>query len=321
MRGAVAGLLAALPALAAAAPVTQVHYVMGTYLGISAEGAGAEDAMRRCFREARRLESVFSRFDAASELTRVNAGAGTPVRVSRDFARLLTRARALTAATDGAFDVTVGGLTELWRAARHPDDAGLVARRAGVGPERVVLRGDHLELAPGTRLDFDGIAKGYAVDACVGILRAAGVGRALVSLGESSVYAVGPRPWVLAVRGLDAEEVVAMLSLREEGASISASVGGSDSRPHIVDPHSGRPVLEAAVAVVVAKSATDAEAYSKALVLWGAGGAVGVEHIGARAAIRIARDGPVLGPRAERSGRFVALASPQPLPVAAEALR
>jgi FAD:protein FMN transferase len=321
MTWALAGLLAALPALAVASPLTQVHYVMGTYLGVSAEGPTADEAMSRCFREVRRLEAVFSRFDPQSELVRINAGAGGPLRVSSDFARLFARARALTAATGGAFDVTVGGLTELWRDERAPDATLLVARRTGVGSERVALRGDRLELAPGTRLDFDGIAKGWAVDSCVGILRAAGVERALVSLGESSVYAIGPRPWRLSVRGLDPEEVIATISLRDEGASVSASIGGPGSRPHIVDPRSGRPVLEETVAVVVADSATDAEGYSKALVLWGAGGVERVERAGARAAIRIGHAGAVLGPRAARSGRFVMLASPRPLPTMAEALR
>ena len=321
MRRALAGLLALLPTLAVGAPRTQVHYVMGTYFRISAEGPGAEEAMRRCFRDARRLESVFSRFDASSELSRVNAAGGEPVHVSPDFARLLSRAQALTVATDGAFDVTVGGLTEAWRGEHDPDEFVLAGRRAGVGSERVVLRDDRLALSSGTRLDFDGIAKGYAVDACVAILRAAGVEQALVSLGESSVYALGPRPVQLAVRGLDPEEVVATLSLRDEGVSISASVGGSTVRPHIVDPRSGRPVREPAVAVVVAGSATDAEAYSKALVLWGAGGVARVEHAGASAAVHIGRTGPVLGPRAGRAGRFVPLEAPRPLPAAAEALR
>jgi thiamine biosynthesis lipoprotein len=319
MRRVLVGLVAALPTLALAAPRTQVHYVMGTYFRISAEGAGAEHAMRRCFREARRLESVFSRFDATSELRRVNAAGGEPVHVSPDFARLLRRAQALTTATDGAFDVTVGGLTEAWRAERAPDEALLAGRRAAVGAERAVLRDDRLALSRGTRLDFDGIAKGWAVDACVALLRAAGVEQALVSLGESSLYALGPVE--LAVRGLDADEVVATLSLRDEGASISASVGGAAARPHIVDPRSGRPVREPAVAVVVAGSATDAEAYSKALVLWGAGGVGRVEHAGASAAVHIGRAGTALGPRVERDGRFAPLASPQPLPVAAEALR
>ena len=317
MSRALVGLLAVLPTLAVAAPRTQVHYVMGTYFRISAEGAGAEEATRRCFREARRLETVFSRFDASSELRRVNAASGAPVQVSPDFARLLRRAQSLTAATDGAFDVTVGGLTEAWRGDHDPDET----LRAGVGPERVVLRDDRLTVSSGTRLDFDGIAKGWAVDACVGMLRAAGVEQALVSLGESSIYALGPRPVKLAVRGLDPEEVVATLGLRDEGVSISASVGGAAARPHIVDPRSGRLVREPAVAVVVASSATDAEAYSKALVLWGAGGVARVEQAGASAAIHIGRTGPALGPHAARAGRFVPLDAPQPLPAAAEALR
>ena len=81
-----------------AAPITEVHYVMGTYFRITAEGEGSRSAMRRCFSEARRLDAVFSRFDPASELVRVNAGAGEPLRVGPDMRRLLARAQALSAA-------------------------------------------------------------------------------------------------------------------------------------------------------------------------------------------------------------------------------
>ena len=56
---------------------TQVHYVMGTYLRITADGDGAAAGMAACFREAARLEHVFSRFDGTSELSRLNAASGT----------------------------------------------------------------------------------------------------------------------------------------------------------------------------------------------------------------------------------------------------
>ena len=65
----------ALATVARAEPVTEVHYVMGTYYRITAEGDDVVPVLRGCFQDARRLEQVYSRFDATSELSRVNAAA------------------------------------------------------------------------------------------------------------------------------------------------------------------------------------------------------------------------------------------------------
>jgi thiamine biosynthesis lipoprotein len=305
----------ALPAVAAARPVTELHYVMGTYFRITVD-EGARGAARECFREARRLEAVFSRFDPGSELSRVNAAAGRATRVSDDMAALLGRAARLTAATGGAFDVTVGGVTALWRAADAPSPDALRRARAGVGPTHARLAGRLLRLAPGTRLDFDGVAKGWAVDACVARLRAAGVGSALVSLGESSVYALGAPPgaaaWRLALRGTDPSRAVGVLRLRDAALSVSAT-RGPGGRPHIVDPRRGRPLGEPAVAAIVAGSATDAEAWSKALLLRGAGDVAGVERAAGVGAIAVDAGAVHAG----RRGRAVFAALPTPLPLTA----
>jgi thiamine biosynthesis lipoprotein len=282
--------LVLVPGVAAADAVTELHYVMGTWFRITVEGETARPAMRRCFQEARRLEAVFSRFDPDSELSRVNAARGE-VTVSDDFAHLLRRSGELAAASDGAFDVSVGALTELWRRAGAPDAAGIGTTRASVGGAHVRLAGNRLRLAPGTRLDFDGIAKGYAVDACTRLLRGAGVRAALVNLGESSVYALGAPAgashWELALRGIEPEEAVGTLRLRDQAASISATFGargpGAGRVGHIVDPRTGMPLGEPAVAVALAGSATDAEAWSKVALLWGRRGLPRLERQGVRA--------------------------------------
>jgi thiamine biosynthesis lipoprotein len=313
-----AALLLLVPVVRADAAI-EVHYVMGTFFTITAEGEDAREAMGRCFAEARRLETVFTRFDPASELSRVNADAGAPRRVSADLGRLLEVSRRLTVATDGAFDVTVGPLAALWRRPEPPDAAELAAARALVGRAR--LRHDVLTLAPGARLDFDGIAKGYAVDACVDRLRAAGIRRALVSLGESSLYALGAPAgrshWTLAVRGARPDEIVGELRLRDQAASLSATFGdapvGARRPGRIVDPRTGRALAQEALAVVVASSATAAEAYSKALLLWGADGGARTERAGALAAVHVAAGRARPGPGARRTRVFAPYASPRPL--------
>ena len=311
MRRALLATLVLAPALAAASPVVEVHYVMGTYLRITAPPT-ARAAMRECFREARRLEEIFSRFDPASELTRVNA-ADAPVRVSRDFAALLARAERLARTTDGAFDPTVGGVTELWRRGTPSADA-LAAARGSVGAAHAVLRDGTLVRSPDTRLDFDGIAKGWAVDACTERLRAAGVRSALVSFGESSLAGIGhpagARAWMLEVRGAEPEDRVGRLFLRDAAASVSATYGASGRRPgqvaHIVDPHTAQPLVDEAVGIVVARSATDAEAFSKALLVWGADGVGRVEGLGAAGAVHVGTGGIRRGAGA-RHGRLFEL--------------
>lgn len=294
-----------------AATSSQVHYVMGTYLRITAEGARAPEAMQGCFQDARRLEGVFSLYDETSELSRLNAGAGTRTPVSADLARLLRRAIALSRSTGGTFDVTVGPLVRFWQAGGG--DAGLDAVRSQVGATHVTLEGVRVALDPGTRLDFDGIAKGYAVDRCVARLRATGVHRALVSLGESSVYAIGTpsgaTAWELPLRG-SAGDTVGVLRLRDVGVSVSAAFGGPGRKgaarvAHIIDPRSGRPVTADAVAIVLAPSATDAEAYSKALVIWGASGVDRVERLGGAAALHVAGAAVRRGRRAVQERVFI----------------
>src|SRR5262249_40853922 len=156
------------------------------------------------------------------------------------------RSLALGAATGGVFDVTVGPLTELWRGgAARPTPEEVVAARRRVGAAHVRLDGRRLVLPAGHRLGFDGIAKGWAVAGGVARLRAAGIRRALVSLGESSVYALGApageRAWALEVRGVEPDEAVGVLRLRDEGLSVSATFGGSGregrAAGHVVDPH------------------------------------------------------------------------------------
>ena len=311
----------ALATIARAEPVTEVHYVMGTYYRITADGDDVVPVLRGCFQDARRLEQVYSRFDATSELSRVNAAAGAPLLVSEEFASLLRRSLALGAGTGGAFDVTVGALTELWRESETPPaPAAVAAARDRVGATRIRLDGRTLELPPGHRLDFDGIAKGWTVDGCVARLRAAGIRRALVSLGESSVYALGApageTAWPLEVRGVEPEEAVGVLRLRDEGLSVSATFGGSGRQGraagHVVDPRTGEAIAAPAVASVVSASATDAEAWSKALLLWGAAGVDRIEGLGALGAVHVGSR--VSEGRATRARElFEAFPSPRPL--------
>jgi FAD:protein FMN transferase len=295
----VLAVLTLLSRAAAGETVTEVHYVMGTYLRITAEdadAAAARAALRRCFATARRLDEQFSRFDPHSELSQVNATADREpsVSVSAEMAALLARAKALQEATGGAFDVSVGALTALWRTTPGwPSLRRLTQAQHAAGGDAFSVDGARLVRRRGVQLDLDGIAKGWAVDRCVAQLRTGGIDSAFLSFGESSLYGLGTPAggdgWEVLVRGVDGERAIGVLRLHDQAVSVS-SVFGHERRVatrrigHIVDPRSGVALASPAVAVVVAASATDAEAFSKAALIFaqGFGGQFGIARSATR---------------------------------------
>jgi FAD:protein FMN transferase len=322
------------PRVAWTAPVTEVHYVMGTYFRVTAvagDAARIRRSMRECFARTRSFEELFSRFDRSSELSRINASAEPVVGVSSEMAALLHRAQELTAITGGAFDVTVGALTALWRTANEwPAAATIEAMRVATGAGNLQVVDATLVRRPGVSVDLDGIAKGWAVDACVAALRAAGISPALLTLGESSVYALGAPPgtrgWEIALRGLDPDTTVGTLRLRDQSMSVSSTFGRARAISgrrigHIVDPRSGQPLTSPALAVVVAASATDAEALSKAVLIREASQLAALASQGPGGPI----DGALLirpeGVRRAGTVDFTMLPNARRIPAAAEPLR
>ena len=105
----------------------------------------ANKAASAAFARIEQLNRIMSDYDSTSELMRLcqESGPGKPVAVSRDLTRVLSHARSLSSRTDGAFDVTLGHLTKLWRRARRqqqlPDNKRLRAARELVGHQLVKL--------------------------------------------------------------------------------------------------------------------------------------------------------------------------------------
>ena len=276
------------PALVCPVTVSDGRYLMGTVLEISLcvpDRATGEALMRELFAEVALLERAFSRFDVKSDLSKLNRAAGAgPVRVGAPLAELSALSQGYTALTRGSFDVTVGPLVLLWLEAERtgalPSAADLEAARARVGPD--VLRVDVASstvdlLVPGAMLDFGGIAKGWTLDRLAEKLRIAGVTRALLAFGQSSLCALGkPAGWdgwgVLL--GDAAGGFAGTAQLADQSLSISGSLGqyeeiGGKRYGHVIDPRSGEPLTRARVAGALASDGARAEALSKALLILG----------------------------------------------------
>ena len=268
------------------ATVSDGRPAMGTLLELALVGRD-EPALRAAlaalFDEAERLEGLLSTWQSTSDVSRLNAAAGQgALTVAPEVAELLARSTALSALTRGAFDVTVGPLVALWSdaAARGelPSAAAVAAARARIGAARIhVLEGSRVALAAGTELNLGGVAKGYALDRMLPLVRASGAAAALLSFGQSSAWALGAPPgaagWRLLARA-PAGGFLGVLTLRDRALSVSGSLGQHSEIAgrrlgHVLDPRTGEPLEAEREALVVAPDATLAEALSKALLVLG----------------------------------------------------
>ena len=256
-------------------PLRALHYIMGTLLDCTLFDLPAEQG--RCLisqgiHEVRRLERLLSLYDPDSALSHLNRQAGCrPVQVVPELWQLLCLCAALTRQTDGAFDVSAGSL------ACHESTA-LSGISGHVPRPAFELSADGwVELAPGACLDLGGIGKGYAVDRLIELFQAAGVSRAFINFGESSLYTLGTPPdtrgWPILVRGLAQEAILGVLWCEDGALSTSHSLGKRllTGASQILDSRTGLPLQHLCLSTILAPSATLAEALSTAVLVSGAG--------------------------------------------------
>ena len=241
---------------------------------------------RAAFDRIAKLNGLFSDYLLDSELSRLSrAPAGEAIPVSDELFDILRRSGDLFEASDGAFDVTVGPLIRLWRRSRK---AGELPTAIQIEGARARIGFDKLTLDPGTRtvtkavgdmvLDLGGIAKGYAADEALRILREGGYSRALVA--ASGDIALGDPPpgaegWKVALETMEmAEPGEAALELSRAAVSTSGDTQRYlliDGRrySHIVDKNTGIGLTERISVTVTAPNATISDSYATAVSLLG----------------------------------------------------
>jgi thiamine biosynthesis lipoprotein len=244
------------------------------------DAAEARLAAARCVAEIARLERVFSLFDPASELSRLNRD-GRLAAPSHDLRVLLAEARRFGALSNGAFDVTV---QPLWRlAAAHfarpghdpegPSDWQVAAARALVDYRNVDLaRGRIAFRQPGMGVTLNGIAQGYITDRATDLLRESGFDNVLVQLGETRALGrpAPDRPWRVAVPDpLGAHDDQGNLDLVNRAVAVSSGTAArfdtAGRHHHLFDPATGASAARTLAVTVIAGRATTADALSTAL--------------------------------------------------------
>jgi thiamine biosynthesis lipoprotein len=239
------------------------------------------------FDEVDRIDRLMSHYKAESPLSRLNREAAAhPVAVDPELFDFIAEAMRYNRESDGAFDITVGPLMKAWGFfggdGRMPSDGELAAARRHVGGVHVILNPIARTIAfdeSGVELDLGGIAKGYAVDRVVSVLKQRNVAAALVSSGGSTIYALGVPPdrkgWDVAIQDpIDSRKAALTITLRDRALSVAGSSekyfeSGGVRYSHIMDPRTGRPAQGVLSVAVLAGSGTVGDALDDALFVMG----------------------------------------------------
>jgi len=270
----------------------------------------ANAAVDAAFAELKRIDTVLSNWNADSELMRMNLRAALPgnprpqVKVSEELFQRLQVAIRIAHETEGVFDPTVAPLVRAWGflprcPARAPCRAktraeAIAEARRKVGWHKVALDPETKEVqfaVSGMEIDLGGIAKGYAVERAIQVLKEHGIHSALVNLGSSSLKALGQPGWqpgcqrtegdeclawsVSVVNPRDRHLVAAKIYLRDGDALATSgtyehTVGkGNNRRSHLIDPYTGQALGGETSVSVLLSDAEVADALTKPFILRG----------------------------------------------------
>lgn len=284
-------------------------FAMDTVMSFTAYGPHAQAAVSAAMAEVQRLDALLSTGNPDSEVSRINRDGGGAV--SADTLALLEASARVYGDTGGLFDCSIYPLTELWGFPsgeyRVPADGEITAALELVDGSLVrVEEEDRAVLGAGQKIDFGGIAKGYAAQRVIDIYQAHGVKSGMVSLG-GNVQTLGTKPdgspWRIGVRDPEGVQGSYLGILPVTDRAVVTSGGyeryfqqDGQTYIHILDPRTGRPAESDLLSVtVVSGDGAAADGLSTALYIMGREGAARYwrDHSEELELVLVAQDGAV----------------------------
>lgn len=262
---------------------TSGFIAMDTYISLTLYGENGEKASSECKKEIERLEAMFSVTDENSEISLINNAQGAKTAISDETAKLIDFALKSGDFSGGCLDITVYPVVREWGFTtgeyKMPDPDVLSELLKNTGYEKVILENNTVTLPPGGKIDLGAVAKGYAGDKAIEILKSNGISSGLVSLG-GNIQTIGGKPdgmpWNVAVRDPFSEDNFGILKI----ADMAVVTSGNYERffeengkryHHIIDPSDGYPADNGIVsATVIGDKGALCDALSTAIFVMGA---------------------------------------------------
>lgn len=266
------------------------HQVMGTFARIVVTAQNkkhAQQAISLAFDKINHIEDLMSDYDPDSQLSQVNREAfDRPIPVDAELFELLTASVEYSKLSDGAFDVTVGPVVQLWRKAKTdqaaPTPEALAAAKAAVGYQNLLLDAENQTvrfMKQGMFIDLGGIAKGYAVDKAVEILRNAGLKGGMVDIGGNlkcfGIPANNTEHWYIGLQDPENEDSILLKLILDDRAVATSgdyrrfvTING-EKHSHIINPATADSAQSLSSVTIITADAMAADALSTAVSVMG----------------------------------------------------
>lgn len=260
--------------------ITQTKILMGTVVEIQVKDKDevkAHRAISSAFDEIKRIDNLFSSYNSESIVWEINHSFEHPS-LSEELVSLLVFSDSIWRLSNGSFDVSLGNLIELWGFSNQkpsvPNKKKIIESLASSGWKNVQLKNDNsISLVNKTNLDFGAVAKGYAVDRAIDLIKISGVSAALVNAG-GEVKGFG-NDWIVGIQHpRNKNEMLGKLKLNDMSVATSGDyeqffeVNGKRYH-HILNPKTGMPANECQSVTVVCKENKLADALATAVFVMG----------------------------------------------------
>ena len=273
--------------------VTKEIFAMDTYMSLTAYGDNAGEAVQKAADKINELDRMLSTGNEKSEVSVLNRE-GT-VTFSDEAMKILLRSLEISDMTDGAFNPAIYPVMELWGfpsgSYRVPAPDEIKDALDDINIQGIRVSDSEVTAAEGMKIDFGGIAKGYASSAIMQVFRQYGVTSGIVSLG-GNVQALGTKPdgslWRTAIRYPDDEGYIGVVNIQDKAVITSGGYErffeeGGIRYHHIIDPSTGTPARSGLLSVtIISTDGALADGLSTALFIMGEAEAVSFwrEHTG-----------------------------------------
>ncbi len=255
--------------------------LMGTVVEIQileGDGQNYPLAFEKAFDEIRRIDSLFSDYKDSSSISLINRLDSGKVVVSKEVTSLIKRALKISAETNGAFDVTVGGLVKLWgfkdETYHVPMKDSILMVMNNIGYSNIEVVDDSTIIKKkNSQLDLSGIAKGYAVDMAYLVLKGLGIKSFLINAG-GEIRGMG-EDWKTGVQDPFSEQgIVEIIVPGDKAVATSGNYQNYFEVDkirycHLFDPKTGFPADKVVSVTVISDDVTLADALATAFFVVG----------------------------------------------------
>jgi len=239
----------------------------------------ARKSISDAFNEIARVENIFSVYKPESEISQLNKN-GSAV-VSDEVIQLIKKSKYFSELSGAAFDITVLPVIELWKNSKKkgkmPTDKEIKNTLKLVGWKNILIDGKNKKITfakKGMKIDFGGVAKGYAVDRAVEILKKNGIKIGMVNAG-GNIGCFGEKVFKVALQHpRDKNSFITVLKIKNKSVATSGDYEryfflDKTKISHIINPLSGYPADESISSTILTDNATDSDALSTAAFVLG----------------------------------------------------